>query len=83
MRKSMTLTVLAATVLLTTGVQAAERLADAHQAQHVHMLGKRPYQAVMVASAGAEQAWTGATLRVDQPVTPSVHKLHQLAKRAY
>ena len=83
MRKSMTLTVLAATVLLTTGVQAAERLADAHQAQHVHMLGKRPYQAVMVASAGAEQAWTGATLRVDQPTSAPVNKLHQLAKRAY
>lgn len=83
MRQSITLFMLAATTLLASGVQATERLVDPHQAHQVHMLGKRPYQAVMVASAGAEQAWTGATLRVETNAVPQPHKMHQLAKRAY
>lgn len=57
-----------------------EQVQNAH---HVHFLGKRPYQPVVLAKADAEQAWVGATLRVDQTNTQQVLKMHALGKRAF
>jgi len=46
-------------------------------------LGKRAYQQPVVAKADADQAWVGATLRVDQTNQQQVLKMHSLGKRAY
>lgn len=54
-----------------------------HNTHHVQFLGKRAYQQPVVAKADAEQAWVGATLRVDQTNQQQVLKMHSLGKRAY
>ncbi|MFQ6405677.1 hypothetical protein ACIDE9_13010 [Methylophilus sp. 'Pure River'] len=64
-------------------VQAADTNVEAVQRAHqVNFLGKRPYQQV-VAKADAEQAWVGATLRVEPNNQQQVLKLHNLGKRAF
>lgn len=65
-------------------VQAGNNNNEAVQkAHHVHFLGKRPYQQVVVAKAESEQAWVGATLRVDPSNQQQSFKLHNLGKRAF
>lgn len=84
MRTLMSILALALTLGAAIPAHAAERAAveNAHAAQQVHALGKRPYQPAVVAKADADQAWVGATLRVEQDNQPSAFKLHQLGKRA-
>jgi hypothetical protein len=50
---------------------------------HVQFLGQRAYQQPVVAKADSEQAWVGATLRVDQTTPQQTLKLHSLGKRAF
>lgn len=53
------------------------------QIQQMHALGKRPYQAIVAQRDQADQAWVGATLRVDGPDVHQPMKLHQLGKRGF
>jgi len=83
-----TLTTAAAMILglsLALPVQAVEtNSGDAvHNTHHVQFLGKRAYQQPVVAKTDADQAWVGATLRVDQTNQQQVLKMHSLGKRAY
>jgi hypothetical protein len=83
-----TLTTAAAMILglsLALPAQAVEtNPGDAvHNTHHVQFLGKRAYQQPVVAKADADQAWVGATLRVDQTNQQQVLKMHSLGKRAY
>jgi hypothetical protein len=54
-----------------------------HNIHQVHFLGKRPYQQPVVARTDAEQAWVGATLRVDNTNHQQTLKMHSLGKRAF
>jgi hypothetical protein len=83
-----TFTTVAAMILgfsLALPAQAVETNAGetAHNTHHVQFLGKRAYQQPVVAKADADQAWVGATLRVDQTNQQQVLKMHSLGKRAY
>jgi len=60
--------------------KAGETVQNTH---HVQFLGKRAYQQPLVAKSDAEQAWVGATLRVDQTNQQQVLKMQSLGKRAY
>lgn len=66
-------------------VQAVETNVDegVHKTHQVHFLGKRAYQQPVVAKSDAEQAWVGATLRVDQSNSQQILKMNSLGKRAY
>jgi len=66
-------------------VQAVETNMDEsiHKAHQVHFLGKRAYQQPLVAKADADQAWVGATLRVDQTNPQQTLKVNALGKRPY
>lgn len=78
--------VLAMTLGFSLGLpaQAVETDVETVQkAHHVQFLGKRAYQPPVVAKADAEQAWIGATLRVDEGNQQQTLKLHSLGKRAY
>jgi len=83
-----TLTTVAAMILglsLAVPAQAVETNAGdvVHNTHHVQFLGKRAYQQPVVAKADADQAWVGATLRVDQSNQQQILKMHSLGKRAY
>jgi hypothetical protein len=83
-----TFTTVAAMILglsLALPAQAVETNAGetVHNTHHVQFLGKRAYQQSVVAKADADQAWVGATLRVDQTNQQQVLKMHSLGKRAY
>lgn len=54
-----------------------------HKTHQVHFLGKRAYHQPVVAKSDAEQAWVGATLRVDQTNSQQTMRMNALAKRAY
>lgn len=70
---------------LTFPVHAVETNIDegVHKTHQVHFLGKRAYQQPVIAKADAEQAWVGATLRVDQTNPQQTLKINGLGKRAY
>ncbi|WP_029146589.1 hypothetical protein [Methylophilus sp. 5] len=83
-----TLTTVAAMILglsLALPTQAAETNTGdtVHNTHHVQFLGKRAFQQPVVAKADAEQAWVGATLRVDQSNHQQLLKMQSLGKRAY
>lgn len=63
--------------------ETESRLTSVQHTQHIHALGKRPYQAVLVQADTAEQAWVGATLRVQAQDVHQAQKLHQLSKRGF
>ncbi|MBF4989171.1 hypothetical protein [Methylophilus sp. 14] len=83
-----TLTTAAAMILglsLALPAQAVETATGetVKNTHHVQFLGQRAYQQPVIAKADAEQAWVGATLRVDQTNQQQTLKLHSLGKRAF
>lgn len=83
MRKVTTIVALALGLSMILPAQAIEKnVIGMQKAQQVHFLGKRPFQQVVVAKADSEQAWVGATLRVEG-TQQQAFKLHNLGKRAF
>lgn len=88
MRNVITATALVAGFIVATPVVAVEQNGGVEKTQTAqHSLSKRPYAQPMVAKAGSEQPWVGATLVVDgHNGHKSVHepqKLHMIGKRAF
>lgn len=85
MRKVTAIALMALGFGLALPAQAAESKAGetVQNTHHVQFLGKRAYQQPLVAKSDAEQAWVGATLRVDQTNQQQVLKMQSLGKRAY
>lgn len=85
MRKVTTVIAMVLGVSLSLPLQAVETNVDesVHKAHQVHFLGKRAYQQPVVAKVDAEQAWVGATLRVDQTNAQQTLKINALGKRPY
>lgn len=85
MRKFTTMIAILLGVSVTLPVNAVETNTDegVHKIHQVHFLGKRAYHQPVVAKADAEQAWVGATLRVDQTNTQQTMRINALGKRAY
>lgn len=85
MRKITTVIAMLLGVSVSLPVNAVETNVDesVHKVHQVQFLGKRVYQQPVVAKADAEQAWVGATLRVDQTNAQQTLKINGLSKRAY
>ncbi len=83
---SMALPVLAQedhTAVSVEPTQQVQQIQQIQQIQQMHALGKRPYQAIVAQRDQADQAWVGATLRLDGPDVHQPMKLHQLGKRGF